>query len=124
MKKAIHIGLALCFVFLLIPGIFHGQENITAPEETVEGPSDPAELEAFVDGVMYAHMEANHIAGATFSYVKDGDAILAGLDPVAMDAWAFIHLLERDSGLPEYLHKAEEKGSGKVDYQGRIQEVV
>jgi len=77
MKKAIHIGLALCVVFVLIPGIFHGQENITAPEETVEGPSDPAELEAFVDGVMFAHMEANHIAGATFSYVKDGDIFFA-----------------------------------------------
>jgi uncharacterized protein (DUF362 family) len=66
----------------------------------------------------------NGPTGGDPSYVKDGDAILAGLDPVAMDAWAFIHLLERDGGLPEYLHKAEEKGSGKVDFQGRIQEVV
>jgi hypothetical protein len=49
--------------------------------------------------------------------------VLAGVDPVAMDAWAFEHLLER-SGLPEYLHRAEARGSGKIDYHGRIKEIV
>ena len=29
-----------------------------------DGPSDPAELEAFLDPVMRAQMEENHIAGA------------------------------------------------------------
>ncbi|MBP1702959.1 MAG: beta-lactamase, partial [Chloroflexi bacterium] len=37
-----------------------------------EGPSDPAELEAFLDPVMRAQMEENHIAGAVVSVVKDG----------------------------------------------------
>lgn len=66
----------------------------------------------------------NGPTGGDPSYVKDGDTILAGIDSVAMDAWAFTHLLEREGMLPEYLYKAEEKGSGKVDFQGRIQEVV
>ncbi len=65
----------------------------------------------------------NGPTGGDPSYVKVGDAILAGLDPVAMDAWAFTHLLEREGSLPEYLYKAEEKGGGKVDFQGRIEEI-
>ncbi len=65
----------------------------------------------------------NGPTGGDPSYVKAGDAILAGLDPVAMDAWAFTHLLEREGSLPEYLYKAEEKGGGKVDFQGRIEEI-
>ena len=77
MKKAIHIVLALCVVFVLIPGTFQGQESTAEAETAIEGPNDPAELEAFVDGMMKAHMEANHIAGATFSYVKEGEIFFA-----------------------------------------------
>ena len=40
-----------------------------------------------------------------------------------MDAWANEHLPERQE-LPEYLYKAEAKGSGFVDFRGRIKEVV
>jgi len=65
----------------------------------------------------------NGPTGGDPSNVKDAGVILAGTDPVAMDAWAFEHLLER-RGLPEYLHRAEAKGSGRVDYRGRIEEVV
>ncbi len=36
-----------------------------------------AEMEAFVDGIMAVHMKDNHIAGATFSCVKDGEIFLA-----------------------------------------------
>jgi len=60
--------------------------------------------------------------GGDPSYVKDRQVILAGTDPVAMDAWAFEHLLERPGRLPEYLYWCEVKGSGKVDYRGRIRE--
>lgn len=66
----------------------------------------------------------NGPTGGDPSNVKQGDVILAGIDPVAMDAWAFENLLERKEKLPEYLYKAEEKGSGKVDFRGRIKEVV
>ena len=41
-----------------------------------------------------------------------------------MDAWAFEHLLERTGNLPDYLHQAEARGSGRIDYSGRIKEIV
>ncbi len=66
----------------------------------------------------------NGPTGGDPSDVKKGDAILVGVDPVAMDTWAFKHLLERTGKLPEYLYKAEEKGSGRMDYKGRLKEVV
>ena len=41
------------------------------------GPTDAAELEAFLDGVMVAHMRDKHIAGATVSVVRDGELLLS-----------------------------------------------
>ncbi len=66
----------------------------------------------------------NGPTGGDPSNVKQGDVVMAGTDPVAMDAWAFEHLLERGKDLPEYLRKAEEKGSGRTDYRGRLIEVI
>jgi len=66
----------------------------------------------------------NGPTGGDPSDVKPGDAVVAGVDPVAMDAWAFEHLLERGRDYPAYLHNAEARGSGRVDYQGRIEEIV
>lgn len=66
----------------------------------------------------------NGPTGGDPSNVKKGDAVLAGVDPVALDAWAFTHLLERGDNYPRYLAKAEEKGSGRVDFRGRIREIV
>ena len=43
----------------------------------LDGPTDPAELETFIDGLMAAQMEPNHIAGATISVVKDGQVFFA-----------------------------------------------
>jgi uncharacterized protein (DUF362 family) len=65
----------------------------------------------------------NGPTGGDPANVKNADVVLAGIDPVAMDAWAFEHLLER-SGLPEYLYKAAARGSGSIDYRGRIEEIV
>jgi CubicO group peptidase (beta-lactamase class C family) len=82
----------LVFVFGLasICGIAYSQETedetalITQEVEPIDQEveesgalSDPAELEAFVDGIMAVHMKDNHIAGATFSVVKDGEIFLA-----------------------------------------------
>jgi CubicO group peptidase (beta-lactamase class C family) len=39
--------------------------------------SDRADFEAFVDGIMAVHLKANHIAGATFAAVQDGQVFLA-----------------------------------------------
>ncbi len=41
------------------------------------GPSDPAELSAFMDGVMAASMESNHVPGAVVVVVKDGEVFFA-----------------------------------------------
>lgn len=65
----------------------------------------------------------NGPTGGDPSNVKKGDAVVASLDPVACDAWAFEHLLERGRDYPTYLAKAEEKGSGQLDWSGRIREI-
>ncbi len=66
----------------------------------------------------------NGPTGGDPSNVKPGDAVLASLDPVAADAWAFEHLLERGANYPEYIAKAEEKGGGRASYAGRLKEIV
>jgi len=66
----------------------------------------------------------NGPTGGDPSNVKQGDAVAASIDPVALDAWAFEHLLERGQDYPEYLYKAEEKGGGTVNWTGRVKEVV
>jgi uncharacterized protein (DUF362 family) len=66
----------------------------------------------------------NGPTGGDPSNVRDGNAILAGVDPVAMDAWAFEHLLQRPGRLPDYLYMAEQKGSGKVNYKDRIKVIT
>ena len=66
----------------------------------------------------------NGPTGGDPTNVKRGDAVMAAVDAVAQDAWAFEHLLGRGRELPRYLYLAEEKGSGRVDYAGRIAEVV
>jgi len=58
--------------------------------------------------------------GGDPSFVKRGDAIVATLDPIAADAWAYRNLLERTDDLPRYLELAERNGGGKRDYEGRI----
>ncbi len=66
----------------------------------------------------------NGPTGGDPSDVKPGDAVLAATDPVAMDAWAFEHLLGRGRAYPAYLHNCEERGSGRVDWSGRIKEIA
>lgn len=55
--------------------------------------------------------------------VKAGDTVVVGVDPVAMDAWAHEHLLER-KGTLECLRLAKRKGSAKMDYRGRLKEIT
>jgi CubicO group peptidase (beta-lactamase class C family) len=43
----------------------------------MDGPSDPAELASFLDGVLGQQLGAYHIPGATVSVVKDGKVIFA-----------------------------------------------
>jgi len=65
----------------------------------------------------------NGPTGGDPSNVKQGDAVLASVDPVAVDAWAFEHLLERGRDYPQYMFKAEEKGAGRINWSGRIREI-
>lgn len=69
-------------------------------------------------------MMENGPTGGDPSNVKKGNMIMAGIDPVALDAYAFEHALERGRDYPRYLFKAEEKGSGKIDWAGRVGEVM
>lgn len=47
------------------------------PQAATRGPRDPAELEAFLDGLMTAWMRDKHVAGITVSVVRDGRILLA-----------------------------------------------
>ena len=66
----------------------------------------------------------NGPTGGDPTNVKQGDAVVVGLDPVALDAWAFEHLLERGTNYPAYLLQAEHKGSGSMNYRGRVTEIA
>jgi len=73
------ITVLLGLVMLLGARPAMAQKNTSAPNRNVltappqgQGPTDPAELEAFLDELMAAQMEEYHIPGATVSVVKDG----------------------------------------------------
>ena len=60
------------------------QENRVAPRGNVstassqqQGPTDPAELETFLDELLGKEMDEHHIAGAAVSVVKDGKVFFA-----------------------------------------------
>lgn len=53
-----------------------GGDASTAPSQQ-QGPTDPAELEAFLDKLLGREMEKRHIAGAAVSVVKDGKLFFA-----------------------------------------------
>ena len=71
MKRIIGLA-ALVLILGICPFYATGQEAGPAAPPATQGPSDPKELEAFIDGIMAVELEANHIAGATISVVKDG----------------------------------------------------
>src|SRR5918993_3013610 len=82
---AISMPIMLTLVILLsTSGSAMAQENRVDPGRNVstapsqkQGPTDPAELEAFLDKELAREMEKHHIAGAAVSVVKDGELFLA-----------------------------------------------
>lgn len=48
-----------------------------AAQSPASGPTDPAELEAFLDGLMTAQMKTHHVAGAVVAVVKDGNLLFS-----------------------------------------------
>jgi CubicO group peptidase (beta-lactamase class C family) len=71
MKKHL-IGIFLILISALFPLTSPAQERTDS-----QGPTDPAELEAFIDGIMAVQLQANHVAGATIAVVKDGNLFFA-----------------------------------------------
>jgi CubicO group peptidase (beta-lactamase class C family) len=66
-------------ILLLIVGSATAQQNTVAPGGNVhtvsslaQGPTDPAEMEAFLDPLFAQQMEEHNVAGAAISVVKDG----------------------------------------------------
>ena len=57
-------------------GVAEGKKMFVSPNQA-QGPSDAAEMEAFMDELFARHMEENHIAGAAVAVVKDGQLFFA-----------------------------------------------
>jgi len=71
MKRNLSLAF-LVSLLILCPILLLAQEK-----SGLQGPTDPAELEAFLDGIMATQLEANHVAGATIAVVKDGKLFFA-----------------------------------------------
>ena len=87
-KKFMAISMTIMSALVIVlstSGSAMGQENkvaparnvATAPSQQQLGPTDRAELEAFLDEELGREMEKHHIAGAAVSVVKDGKLFLA-----------------------------------------------
>ncbi len=71
MKKRV-TGIFGALLLALFPLLSLAQET-----GNPQGPTDPAELEAFIDGIMAVQLETHHVAGATIAVVKDGKLFFA-----------------------------------------------
>jgi uncharacterized protein (DUF362 family) len=58
--------------------------------------------------------------GGNLADVKEFGALAAGIDPVALDAWACGLLDKTDQQLPGYLRLGEKAGLGRVDYRSLL----
>ena len=81
---AVCMTIVLALVILLSPGgSATGQEKGGAPDRNApaapqqQGPTYPAEMEAFLDEELEREMRKHHIAGAAVSVVKDGELFFA-----------------------------------------------
>jgi CubicO group peptidase (beta-lactamase class C family) len=78
-KKSMMMVVALVIVLSFAAPVMAQENNVdmsTADSET-RGPTDPAEMEAFLDNLFTKELEEYHIAGAAISVVKDGRLFLA-----------------------------------------------
>jgi CubicO group peptidase (beta-lactamase class C family) len=82
-KKSMALMLTLVIMLSLVAPVM-AQEAKGAPGKDVPaissqapGPTDPTELEAFLDEVLATQMEENHIPGAAVAVVRDGEVLLA-----------------------------------------------
>ena len=68
-KPSLLLSLVFAFVLSIIV--------LPARAMSPAGLTDPAELEAFLDGAILSQMDANHVPGVVVSVVKDGELFLA-----------------------------------------------
>ena len=77
-KVSRRLLLALPVLLFLIAIPLEGAKGQEAPELILpSGPTSPAELEAFLDGVMKIQLEEHNSAGAVVTVVKDGEIFFA-----------------------------------------------
>jgi len=87
-KKSLALSMTIMLtlaILLSIVGSAMAQENRVAPGRNVptassqqqQGPTDPAEMEAFLNDLFAKDMEEHHIAGAALSVVKAGKLFFA-----------------------------------------------
>lgn len=67
---------------------------------------------------------SNGPTGGRLSDVKPMNTIVAGTDMVAVDAYGYSHLLERDIAELTYLHKAHERGLGNINWEDTLHKEV
>ena len=81
--KLMYLGVLAILVLLLAGLPVLAQDMQSEPDQVVisapqqQGPTDPQELEAFLDGVFAAQMQTYNIPGATVAVVKDGELFFA-----------------------------------------------
>jgi uncharacterized protein (DUF362 family) len=66
----------------------------------------------------------NGPTGGSPDDVVETNTIIAGTDPVAIDAWTGVNLLERSLGELEFVSTAEKNGAGKSDWGKLRMEVI
>jgi uncharacterized protein (DUF362 family) len=67
---------------------------------------------------------SNGPTGGRLSDVKPMNTIVIGTDMVAVDAYGYTHLLERDIAELTYLHKAQERGLGNIKWEDTLHKEV
>ncbi len=82
-KKTMRVVLTLVFLLSVVAPAMaredkaaQGGKASTATSQA-QDPTEPAELEAFLDELMAKDMEVNHVPGAAVSVVKDGKLFFA-----------------------------------------------
>jgi len=67
---------------------------------------------------------SNGPTGGRLSDVKPMNTIVAGTDMISVDAYGYSHLLERDIAELTYLHKAQARGLGNINWKDTIYKEV
>jgi uncharacterized protein (DUF362 family) len=67
---------------------------------------------------------SNGPTGGRLSDVKPMNTIVAGTDMISVDAYGYSHLLKRDIAELTYLHKAQERGLGNINWKDTLYKEV